>query len=120
MSRSALQPERASFIFDDFFQYKVPRPVVCLLGWFLAVGLGLSSVYGVYTVYKEGGRPFNTAENIIYGTFSRFVWGLALAWVIYACNKGYGSKFVSYVLNICPLQLIRCSRKVREPVEHLS
>ena len=55
-------------------------------------------MYGVYTFYKAGGRPFNTAENIIYGTFSRFVWGLALAWVIYACNKGYGSKFVSYVL----------------------
>lgn len=72
----------------------MPRKLVCLVGWVLAIGLGLSSVYGVYTFYKEGGRPFNKAENVIYGTFSRFVWGLALAWVIYACNKGYGSKFV--------------------------
>lgn len=71
--------------------HKVPRQVVCLVGWFLAIGLGVTTVYGVYTYYKAGGRPFNTAENIIYGTFSRFVWGLALAWVIYACNKGYGS-----------------------------
>ena len=76
------------------FQYKVPRQVVCLVGWFLAIGLGVSSVYGVYTYYKEGGRPFTLAENIIYGTLSRFVWGLALAWVIYACNRGYGSKFM--------------------------
>lgn len=71
--------------------FKVQRQVVCLVGWFLAIGLGVTSVYGVYTYYKAGGRPFNTAENVIYGTFSRFVWGLALAWVIYACNKGYGS-----------------------------
>ena len=57
-------------------------------------------MYGVYTYYKAGGRPFNTAENVIYGTFSRFVWGLALAWVIYACNKGYGSKSVLCVLRL--------------------
>lgn len=68
--------------------------MVSLVGWFFSIGLGVSSVYGVYTFYKEDGRPFNQAENIIYGTLSRFVWGLALAWVIYACNKGYGSKFV--------------------------
>lgn len=58
----------------------------------MGTALGVSIVYGIYTVTKEGGRPFNQAENIIYGTFSRFVWGLALAWVIYACHKGYGSK----------------------------
>ncbi|KAJ7365133.1 hypothetical protein OS493_007782 [Desmophyllum pertusum] len=77
---------------------KIPRQIFALVGWFLAIGLGVSSVYGVYTFYKKDGRPFNLAENVIYGTFSRFVWGLALAWVIYACNKGYGSlvnKFLS-------------------------
>ncbi|CAH3041576.1 unnamed protein product, partial [Pocillopora meandrina] len=77
---------------------KIPRQVECLVSWFLGIALVVSAVYGVYTSYKEDGRPFNKAENIIYGTFRHFVWGLALAWVIYACNKGYGSlvnKFLS-------------------------
>jgi len=70
---------------------KLPKQSVCLVGWYVATGLGVSVVYGIYTVTKKGGRPFNQAENIIYGTFSRFTWGLALAWVVYACHRGYGS-----------------------------
>ncbi|XP_022805680.1 O-acyltransferase like protein-like [Stylophora pistillata] len=91
---------------------KLPRRVECLVGWFLSIALGVSVVYGVYTYYKEDGRPFTRAKNIIYGTFSRFVWGLALAWVIYACNKGYGSlvnKFLSASYWIHPQPLdVQC------------
>ena len=49
-------------------------------------------MYGPYTAYKEGGTPFNMVENIAYGTFSRTAWGLAIAWVIYACQNGYGGE----------------------------
>jgi len=73
----------------------LPKQSVCLVGWYVATGLGVSVVYGIYTVTKKGGRPFNQAENIIYGTFSRFTWGLALAWVVYACHRGYGSKKIT-------------------------
>jgi len=78
----------------------LPKQVVCLVGWFLGIGLGISVVYGIYTVTKEGGRPFNQAENIIYGTFSRFTWGLALAWVVYACHRGYGSKRITVFISV--------------------
>ena len=64
-----------------------------VLGWLFAITCGVSTVYGIYTVYRTGGRQFNKAENVIYGTVSRFVWGLALAWVIYVCHRGYGSEF---------------------------
>ena len=64
----------------------------------MGAGLGITVVYGIYTVNKKGGRPFNQAENIIYGTFSRFVWGLAVAWVVYACHKGYGSKKITTLM----------------------
>ncbi|XP_068725527.1 nose resistant to fluoxetine protein 6-like [Montipora capricornis] len=77
---------------------KIPRQIVCLIGWIVATALGVTVVYGIYNSTKKGGTPFNKAENITYGTFSRFTWGVALAWVIYACNKGYGSlvnKFLS-------------------------
>ena len=79
-------------LFCQVFHSKIPRQVECLVGWFLGIALVVSAVYSVYTSYKEDSRPLNKAENIIYGTLSRVVWGLALAWVIYACNKGYGSK----------------------------
>lgn len=97
---------------------KLPRRVECLVGWFLSIALGVSVVYGVYTYYKEDGRPFTRAENIIYGTFSRFVWGLALAWVIYACNKGYGSlvnKFLSASYWI-PLSRLTYSAYLLHPI----
>ena len=81
-----------------FIQNKIPRQLVCLVGWFVGAGLGITVVYGIYTVNKKGGRPFNQAENIIYGTFSRFVWGLAVAWVVYACHKGYGSKKITTLM----------------------
>lgn len=64
-----------------------------VLGWLFAITCGVSTVYGIYTVYRTGGRQFNKAENVIYGTVSRFVWSLALAWVIYVCHRGYGSEF---------------------------
>ncbi|XP_074616380.1 nose resistant to fluoxetine protein 6-like [Acropora palmata] len=70
---------------------KIRRQIVCVVGWLVATALGVLVVYGIYGETKKGGTQFNKAENIAYGTFSRFTWGLALAWVIYACNKGYGS-----------------------------
>ena len=63
-----------------------------LIGWSAAIVLGLSTVYGQYKTLRKDGKPFTKAENIIYGTFSRFAWGLALAWVVYACHRGVGGK----------------------------
>lgn len=97
---------------------KIPRQLVCLVGWFVGAGLGITVVYGIYTVNKKGGRPFNQAENIIYGTFSRFVWGLAVAWVVYACHKGYGSlvnKFLSASYWI-PLSRLTYSAYLLHPI----
>ena len=63
-----------------------------IAGWCVAIVLGVSSVYGEYKVVREGGEPFTKAENIMYGTFSRFSWGLALAWVIFVCHRGVGGE----------------------------
>ena len=63
-----------------------------IAGWCVAIVLGVSSVYGEYKVAREGGEPFTKAENIMYGTFSRFSWGLALAWVIFVCHRGVGGE----------------------------
>lgn len=60
-------------------------------GWCFAVILALSVVYSPYTAVKKGDpEPFTRAENIMYLTFARFAWSLALAWVIFACHRGRG------------------------------
>lgn len=64
-----------------------------MAGWCVAIILALSTLYGQYKVLRKNNpRPFSRVENITYGTFSRFAWSLALAWVIFACHRGLGGK----------------------------
>ncbi|XP_078606530.1 nose resistant to fluoxetine protein 6-like isoform X2 [Branchiostoma floridae x Branchiostoma japonicum] len=63
--------------------------VVALLGWLAATGIGLGVVYGLYNHLTEGvvlSRPV----AVMYLTVHRTAWGLALAWVVFACVNGYG------------------------------
>lgn len=97
---------------------KLRKQAVAVIGWCLASILGLTVVYGIYGATKQGGKPFNKVENILYGTFSRLTWGLALAWVIYACNRGYGSlvnKFLSASYWI-PLSRLTYSAYLMHPI----
>ena len=67
--------------------------IVMLVGWCAAIFFALSVVYGPYRAFKKNPVPFTKFENVLYGTFSRFAWGLALAWVTYACHLGLGGMF---------------------------
>ncbi|XP_020606704.1 nose resistant to fluoxetine protein 6-like [Orbicella faveolata] len=70
---------------------KVHTYLFNMAGWCVAIILALSTLYGEYKVLrKDNPQPFSRAENIIYGTFSRCAWSLALAWVIFACHRGLG------------------------------
>ena len=88
-------------------------------GWCVAIVVALSTLYGKYSaVRKDNPKPFTRAENIIYGTFSHCAWGLALAWVIFACHRGLGGKscfdsppVVSRESVFLPI--IPCSRRAR-------
>lgn len=64
--------------------------LLAIIGWSVAITLGMLVVYGPYSLYKVGGSPFSLSEDVAYGTFSRTAWALAVAWVIYACHQGYG------------------------------
>lgn len=68
-----------------------------LVGWCVAIALALSVVYGPYKSIKLPNVPFTKFENIMYGTFSRFAWGLALAWVVYACHRNFGGKLYQVI-----------------------
>ena len=56
--------------------------------WALAAILGVTVVYGLYPSWH--GHELSTAENVTYYMFSRFVWGLCLAIVVFVCHNGYG------------------------------
>ena len=71
-----------------------------LIGWIVAIVLGLTVVYGTWASSKKGGKPFNEAENVIYASLSRFTWAVAVAWVIFACHNGFGGNVFCALFNI--------------------
>lgn len=73
--------------------------LVTLSGWAAAIIVGLAVVYGPWHVFKPDGHFFNDAENVIYGTFFRWAFTAAVAWVVYACHNNCGglvNKFLSW------------------------
>ncbi|XP_072168489.1 nose resistant to fluoxetine protein 6-like [Diadema setosum] len=46
-------------------------------------------IYGLYDVYR-GASTLSLAASVMYITFSRFIFALAVAWIIFSCHYGYG------------------------------
>eukprot|EP00794_Sanderia_malayensis_P018808 gene18808-20704_t len=72
--------------------------LLAMCGWVVAIVCGLSVTYGTWGSVKKGGHKFTMTENIIYGSFCRLSWSIAVAWVIYACQNGFAS-IVSSILS---------------------
>ena len=59
-----------------------------IIGWILAVMTGLSVVYGSF--WSDSATPQWVA--VLYVTFTRPAFTLAVAWVAFACIMGYGGR----------------------------
>ncbi|XP_022806962.1 nose resistant to fluoxetine protein 6-like [Stylophora pistillata] len=71
--------------------WRLPTKVFNVTGWCLAIILAVSTLYGKYqTERQDDPQPFSRIQSISYGTFARFAWSLAIAWVIFACQRGLG------------------------------
>ena len=67
------------------------------LGWSLATCLAFACIYGLNTeAYQVNGSLPPWPVHVLYGGFARFAWGLSLAWLVFACVKGYGGIHCSY------------------------
>ncbi|XP_033105100.1 nose resistant to fluoxetine protein 6-like isoform X2 [Anneissia japonica] len=107
-----LDPTRENFLGDDLYQkpytristylvgmavgyilyryhgrVRMPR-YVAIIGWLIATGIGLSVVYGLYGTMH--GHELSRGASVMYITFCRFAWAIALGWVSFACITGYG------------------------------
>ena len=74
-------------------EIKLPfRPVLSALmhGVSLVCTLILTSVlvFGLYPMWH--GHVYTVTEEVLYNVLSRLTWGVALAFVVYACHNGYG------------------------------
>ncbi len=67
---------------------RLPNWFIHVTLWVLAASLGMVVVYGLYDTWH--GHTLSTAEDVMYITFSRFTWGVALALVVFVCHNGYG------------------------------
>ena len=67
--------------------------MINVVGWTLAVAVGVSVVYGLYD--PSGVPQLNNDISALYSATHRTVWGGAVSWVIVACATGNGgTKFV--------------------------
>ncbi|KAK3607214.1 hypothetical protein CHS0354_031712 [Potamilus streckersoni] len=67
--------------------FKVNR-VLNLIGWLLASGVALSVLYGLFNPNNE--HTMSTEVSGLYISVARTAWGIAVAWVIFACATGNG------------------------------
>ena len=74
------------------------KPWIWLSGWIAAFAIGISVIFGM-RAYQMPWEPFSDAVAVTYGGLNRTAWGVAVAWVIFACVTGYGgpiNTFLSY------------------------
>jgi hypothetical protein len=63
-----------------------------MLGWALATAAALLVLYGLYD--SDGNDNLSGDVAALYNATSRTAWGMAVAWVIFACATGYGGWLV--------------------------
>ncbi|XP_053380930.1 nose resistant to fluoxetine protein 6-like isoform X2 [Mercenaria mercenaria] len=67
---------------------KMPK-VINMFGWAVATTFAMLALYGLYT--PDGGtKHLNEDVTAFYNASFRTAWGMAVAWVIFACATGYG------------------------------
>lgn len=91
---------------------------LALLGWAIAVALGLGLVYCTYSENQEGGTPWSREWRSAYEALGRPLWAACVAWVIFACHNGRGG-VVNSILSwegIMPLSRLSYAAYLVHPI----
>jgi len=75
-------------LYETRKERKTHHWVTVMLWWVASTVMGLAVIYGLRDYYKDGTKP-SKAADVLYLTFSRSAWGVAVSWVVYACATGY-------------------------------
>ncbi|KAK3607209.1 hypothetical protein CHS0354_031706 [Potamilus streckersoni] len=67
-----------------------------LVGWLTATGIALAVLYGLYS--PNNNNSLSIGVSALYMSLARTAWGVALAWVIFACATGNGG-FINTLLS---------------------
>lgn len=67
--------------------------VYVVIGWVFSCATCLLVVFGLAPYLNEDKVPdIHPLISTLYGSFHRFAWGISLAWIVFACVRGYGGK----------------------------
>ncbi|CAB3360031.1 Hypothetical predicted protein [Cloeon dipterum] len=72
--------------------------VTVAAGWALSMAVLYAVVFGSFDIFQYG-HEYDPMESAIYGALHRPAWALAVAWIIFACNCGYGGMCHSTIAN---------------------
>lgn len=61
------------------------------LGWTVSAVVGLAVLYGL-TPYLDPSKvqEIDPIVKMTYGPLHRTAWAMSIAWIIFACSRGYG------------------------------
>ena len=65
--------------------------MIAAIAWIAAAVSGLAALFGVFRFYQTG-HTYNVFEASSYAALHRSAWASGIAWLIYACVRGYGGK----------------------------
>ncbi|KAL4219668.1 hypothetical protein ACF0H5_022240 [Mactra antiquata] len=68
-------------------KFKMPK-IINLIGWLFATAMAMLVLYGLYS--STGVPSLGVKTSAFYNATSRTAWGIAVAWVVFACAVGYG------------------------------
>ncbi|XP_046549693.1 nose resistant to fluoxetine protein 6-like [Haliotis rubra] len=78
------------YILNNFGRRMYLRKMPLLLGWLTSMCMMTFVVYVTYLENRAGGSEWTARQTALYEALARPAWGLAVAWVIFACSIGQG------------------------------